>query len=58
LDWLDVTATSGKSNNEVLGGFNGYLGKGFQYATIPAAVWVFCIGLLGLIGISRRKKVV
>ena len=56
LDRLDVTATSGKSIHEMLGSFGGYIGKGSRYATIPAAVWVFCIGLLGLIGISRRKN--
>jgi hypothetical protein len=23
---------------------------------LPAAVWLFCSGLLGLVGIARRKK--
>ena len=27
------------------------------YVPVPAAVWLFASGLLGLIGVSRRRKV-
>ena len=40
-----------------LGGFDGSV-TGFQLAAIPlpAALWLFGSGLLGLVGIARRKK--
>ena len=39
-------------------GSDGVLIDDLQYAVVPvpAAVWLFGSGLLGLIGISRRKK--
>jgi hypothetical protein len=33
LQWLDLTATLGKSVNEVVGGFGGYRASGFRYAS-------------------------
>jgi hypothetical protein len=42
-------------------GFDGLLGvqlsiENYAYATIPAGIWLFGSGLLGLIGVSRRRK--
>ena len=42
-----------KISSEKAGAF---LGQGTQYVPIPAAVWLFGSGLLGLVGIARRKK--
>ena len=33
LDWLDLTATQGRSVNEVLADFGGFVSAGFRYAT-------------------------
>lgn len=33
LDWLDLTATLGKSYNEVDAGFGGFIDQGFSFAT-------------------------
>ena len=34
LDWLDITATTWQSINDVLGGYGGYIDMGFRFATI------------------------
>jgi hypothetical protein len=34
----------------------GYFGPNFTIVPVPATVWLFGSGLLGLIGIARRKK--
>jgi len=43
--------------NEICTVVTGYAGGG-TLVPVPAAVWLFGSGLLGLIGISRRKKAV
>jgi hypothetical protein len=64
-----VNAPSGSFDPNALGEYNfgisvGQSGWGVenvrmdvQVAPIPAAVWLFGSGLLGLAGIARRKKV-
>jgi len=34
----------------------GQYGIEISQVPVPAAAWLFCSGLIGLIGISRRKK--
>lgn len=34
LDWLDLTVTEGRSMNQILSGYGGWVGAGFRYATV------------------------
>ena len=39
------------------GAFNGFNANfDFTVVPVPAAVWLFGSGLLGLVGVARRKK--
>jgi hypothetical protein len=38
------------------GGFNANFNANMSSVPVPAAVWLFGSGLLGLVGIARRKK--
>lgn len=38
FEWLDVTATQGKSVNEVLSGFGGFVNSGYRYATTDEVI--------------------
>lgn len=53
--WLP---TAGMSGNIITGGFDGVVIGQWQVepVPVPAAVWLFGSGLIGLIGIARRKK--
>lgn len=48
----EVTIFSSRNDAE----FSPYLEIHITPVPLPAALWLFCSGLLGLIGISRRKK--
>jgi hypothetical protein len=41
LEWLDLTATRGRSINQVEAGFGGYLADGFRYATGSEVLHLF-----------------
>jgi len=45
LEWLDVTATTGQSYNDVIGGFGGYIASGYRYANVTEMCGLF--GSLG-----------
>jgi len=51
LQWLDLTATLGKSVNEVLGGYGGYIDTGFRYATTAEVEQLYLDA--GAIGIGK-----
>ena len=57
-DWtegfLQVGFYNLTGNSEGSGMF--YDNVNFSVVPVPAAVWLFCSGLIGLIGIARRKK--
>ena len=41
LEWLDLTATIGKSYNEVIGGFGNYIADGYRYANTTEVTTLF-----------------
>lgn len=41
LDWLDTTLTQGQSYDAVLGGYGGYIGNGWRYATRAEVIGLF-----------------
>ena len=51
-----VTATPAGLENYINSAFGDFTFAAAQPVPIPAAVWLFGTGLIGLIGISRRKK--
>lgn len=53
---VNVTATKYAGATWTLAS-NGTLGYSVSQVPVPAAIWLFGSGLLGLVGISRRKKV-
>jgi hypothetical protein len=58
LDWIGITNVTDESGNPVAS-FSALSPEGLDWGVvvpIPAAVWLFGSGLLGLVGIARRKK--
>lgn len=53
LDFFDAQSTASGASTK--NNFNGQLF--YSPVPVPAAVWLFGSGLLGLIGVARRKKV-
>ena len=54
-DTMSVIVAFGLTNDTGVG-FSGYVQQ--TPVPVPAAVWLFATGLLGLVGISRRQKLV
>jgi hypothetical protein len=52
FDVLSLTMTNSNAGYSI-----GPFDPGPQVVPVPAAVWLFGSGLLGLVGVARRKKV-
>jgi len=53
---IDMWNPTGINLTPVAGGFEATVSVN-TVVPVPAAVWLFCSGLIGLIGVARRKKV-
>jgi len=41
LEWLDLTLTNGKSHDDIVGGYGGYLTSGWRYASMDELIQLF-----------------
>jgi len=51
-----VTTLSSASVGQPLEGYLPEVSGGNDYSSVPIAVWVVIIGLIGLVGIARRNS--
>lgn len=55
--WDDSSNINTPCGNVLVTQYHLHLEGVVSHVPIPAAAWLFCSGLLGLIGITRRRKV-